>query len=78
MSNKTLFKGEVLHCPHCERQLVGFVERYCVFSGGKQIKENLCPLCGKKFYVEHIGHGQYLVDKEAYDDFDEDEEKERW
>ena len=66
-------KGETLSCPNCGKQLIGTIERYSPNLGGV-VKENTCQFCSGKFYVEYIGKGQYIVDIESYEEYEDEDD----
>jgi hypothetical protein len=78
MSSKTLFVGDPVKCPNCDIDLPLSIDRYAKNgkTGEASRAANSCPSCKKRFYVEHVGFGEYWIDPDSFEDygFDEDDE----
>lgn len=75
MSSKAYSLGTSAECPHCGT-ILGSIDSYAVYgyTGESSRKESICPACYKTFYVEHVGKGQYWVDSEPYEDYDDEDD----
>lgn len=75
MSSRAYSRGQSVECPHCGGTLGG-VEGFVVpgFTGESSRRETKCQLCHVSFYVEHVGKGEYWVDSEPYEDYDDEED----
>lgn len=76
MSSVALSSGCSFECPHCGTKQKGTIDKYvvCGYTGETSRKENSCPFCHKYFYVEHVGKGEYWLDSEPYEDYDDEED----
>ena len=76
MSSVALLNGCSFECPHCGAKQRWSIDRYAVsgYTGETSRKENLCPCCHKNFYVEHIGKGEYWLDSDMYEDYDDEDD----